>query len=408
MIILGSAGQGNDDAAQGFNILMGIVVMALPLWLTPLLIRFSTGIMGQVAGIVNNKSKGLIDRSRNVRNRKAGLAMHETLGSKQTSRNPFSRVYRRMQNSSQADARRQDIINSRNQTAFTQSERGENLDLSKKAASETLAAANESTNALYEELKSGQVVVPLNRKATSFEAQNAAQELHIQRDRLRSAQGVEQQEYAKALAGSPTLAKRAGGIDPRGESRVVAAANSAIAKAQDDAIAAEKTTMTQLDSSQLSAIMQDTSASIERRAAAAGQLVRTGADTDIYNALDYVGGLAKGESTTTLQQQIAADVGARKPYSIGAADFTKLGQGAYSGQFSAKVVGRIQGGKLSPDTVLFGGADELQQIINVADSGGISRSDPNYTQLKSQVATYLANPNNKQPPKEILDLVTKL
>lgn len=47
------------------NVILGMAVQVAPIVITPMLIKFSGGIIGKFAGIVNNPKKGLIDRSRN-------------------------------------------------------------------------------------------------------------------------------------------------------------------------------------------------------------------------------------------------------------------------------------------------------------------------------------------------------
>lgn len=46
-------------------VILGLVVQTVPLFITPFLIKLSSGLMGTIAGMVNNRSKGLFDRSKN-------------------------------------------------------------------------------------------------------------------------------------------------------------------------------------------------------------------------------------------------------------------------------------------------------------------------------------------------------
>jgi hypothetical protein len=52
-------------------VLFGMAVQTAPLVLTPLLVKFSGGLAGRVAGMVNNPNKGIIDRTRNFADEKA-------------------------------------------------------------------------------------------------------------------------------------------------------------------------------------------------------------------------------------------------------------------------------------------------------------------------------------------------
>ena len=233
-----------------------------------------------------------------------------------------------------------------------------------------------------------------------------------------SAQNVQQQEYADTLMSSPTLTQLAGGIDPRGESRVKAGAKAVLTDASNKAIAAEKSTMTRMvtgnglapfpDPNSLWAIVRDQNASVERRAAAAGQIMKTGADQEIHNLLDYIGDASIDPNISVddrafIQQQISDDMGGRKPTSIGAGDAAALSTGTYSGTFNSKVVGRIQAGKISGEGLANTSSDELDRMITVLQNGGIPAGDPAALALRDQIDEYLMSDMTKKPPKEISD-----
>lgn len=46
-------------------VILGLVVQTVPLFITPFLIRLSSGLMGTIAGMANDKSKGIFDRTKN-------------------------------------------------------------------------------------------------------------------------------------------------------------------------------------------------------------------------------------------------------------------------------------------------------------------------------------------------------
>ena len=59
--------------ASSINIvILGMIVQVAPLAIAPLLLKFSGGLLGRIAGIVNNPNKGLIDRTRKFANDRAG------------------------------------------------------------------------------------------------------------------------------------------------------------------------------------------------------------------------------------------------------------------------------------------------------------------------------------------------
>ena len=47
------------------TVILGMAVQVAPLFITPMLIKFSSGILGRVAGMLNDRSKGPVDRLRN-------------------------------------------------------------------------------------------------------------------------------------------------------------------------------------------------------------------------------------------------------------------------------------------------------------------------------------------------------
>lgn len=63
----GVAGAAIMNAADGHLhiLLIGMATQVIPLVLTPLLIQFSSGLLGRIAGMANNSSRGLADRTKN-------------------------------------------------------------------------------------------------------------------------------------------------------------------------------------------------------------------------------------------------------------------------------------------------------------------------------------------------------
>lgn len=143
MIIIGSAGQG-ESSAVGVTILIGMAITTLPLFLTPMIMKFSSGIMGSTASMLNGKFKNnALSRSmKGLRNRKASLAMGEgfnrTRPDGTASRNPFSRAYRAIQNNRQADEVRKENIGKSNKAAYLETTRSGTLDAQGKALGERI------------------------------------------------------------------------------------------------------------------------------------------------------------------------------------------------------------------------------------------------------------------------------
>lgn len=55
----------NTSGGQIAVVLIGLAVQVIPLFITPLIIRFSEGFLGRVAGMANDRKRGLVDRAKN-------------------------------------------------------------------------------------------------------------------------------------------------------------------------------------------------------------------------------------------------------------------------------------------------------------------------------------------------------
>lgn len=285
MIVIGSATQMDmtgQNSASMMTVVVGIAITVVPLFLTPLLIRFSSGILGQVAGMINNKNRGLIDRLRNTRNRKARLAMGEAINNPKNRRNPFTRAARRIQAGSRNDEQRQKIIDANNKSAYLdpsnakgaklaqgvanaelmgatlEAELKADVELGKertqsgvivrqKAAEQSVKATHARSDANFEELKSSSQALPTGDAAVRNAVANARssqQDLNIAQSRQRSAESMLQQEYATTLQNNGAVAKAAGGIDEvNGPTRVVASAINAQAGKEAENIKAAGTVL---------------------------------------------------------------------------------------------------------------------------------------------------------------------
>lgn len=413
-VILGTADPSNNGG--GMIILIGMAVQVVPLFLTPLIIKFSSGVLGTLAGMVNNKQRGLIDRARNTRNRKASLLGHEAFGGAKAARNPFGRLYRRINNSSRGDAMRQQTINNNNDANFANSDgMGRQLNYENQISSEAKQAAEGLNQVQYQESLSEAQGLPSDQKKAALiaQARQFQEEKNINAQRKGSAERVLSKEFAQALndPSSRGMAVRSGGIDPAGESRVRAAAMNAEAKAQSDGISAEATLMSNYDSSQLHSVLQSKNSTVEQRAAAAVRIAKSGSDGDIAKALDYVGNPSNGisaEDLETIQSNLGESLGARKPMGLGAGNMAELGRGVYRGPLSEKLTSRLRAGKLSGAGLHSATPDDLDMLSELIENESISNTDPQLIKLREQVTKYQSSANYQEPPKEILDRIAKI
>ena len=71
------------------TVLFGLAVQIAPLVITPLLFKFSGGLLGRIGQIANNPSKGVLDRSRNWGSSRAELAKKRSMGIDRKKANPW-------------------------------------------------------------------------------------------------------------------------------------------------------------------------------------------------------------------------------------------------------------------------------------------------------------------------------
>jgi len=94
-----------QNATNIFTMIFGMAVQIAPLVITPLLLKLSGGLLGKIAGIVNDPRKGLMDRTKNWSNDRAETRRNESLGMAGT-KNPFRRMAQRMDTSNRKNAQR--------------------------------------------------------------------------------------------------------------------------------------------------------------------------------------------------------------------------------------------------------------------------------------------------------------
>jgi hypothetical protein len=84
-----------QNATSMFMIALALAVQVAPLAITPLILRFSGGVLGRIAGLVNNPRKGFLDRSKNWANKRVDAGRQTALGNNST-KNPFRKAMQRV------------------------------------------------------------------------------------------------------------------------------------------------------------------------------------------------------------------------------------------------------------------------------------------------------------------------
>jgi len=254
--------------------IFGLAVQVAPLIVTPLLLKLSGGLLGRIAGMINDPRKGLMDRTKNWSNDRAEMHRQKSLSKPGGNKNPFRAVARRMDNSNREVKERTTLYSGMNDNRYNSTEPHEkiemqsletqdqkqlietrsnnryadsklvqgtvrNLDVELRNAKVSLDNTSKEVEVQFENLKatpSDHNRIPTELAAHALRAQLGAQQTSVLARQLVSAQEMQQAEFAEALATTPGLQIKAGGIDPKGAQRALAAAFAAQAKAHHEAV----------------------------------------------------------------------------------------------------------------------------------------------------------------------------
>lgn len=99
--------------------LFGMAVQIVPLVITPLLIQFSGGLIGRIAGVVNNSEKGIADRSKNWARDRAEMRKQHNLQKNPAEANRFNMARRGAQRMYAKDLARKQRLEKYKQDAET-------------------------------------------------------------------------------------------------------------------------------------------------------------------------------------------------------------------------------------------------------------------------------------------------
>jgi hypothetical protein len=328
--------------------------------------------------------------------------------------------------------------------AYETSDEGSQLNLHSQVAQDTLGAAKAETDAVISELRAGPEaagIVPgsdpeIEQIAVDLSAADIQK--RVQTQRAASAGHVTNVQYQQAVKASEGvangIAEQAGGIDVTsdgvkvGATRAVAAATQAIDRELGENIAMQKTTLESVSVPQLFTVMKDTTAPAEKRAAAAGLLMKNGGDQHVQEVIDYLGTVdatpskdaygndIPNQDIAVLQKQVAADIGARKPKGVGRSDITAMAEGGYgkngfkvetepdgtvklnpdgtpktsrkaAKSYEDSLVKRFNDGKFSEQTIADMGEDELARVANVIVKRGVGNGPGQVTEAQYKIFT---------------------
>jgi len=457
MLIIGTAGTGGD---QALLILLGMFTMVAPLIITPLLVRFSGGVIGQLAGMVNNKNKGLLDRTRKFSQGKADLAAKRSLRQpdklnrfgKPTLLSHGRRLARRLDagkrndqtmgkaydNEAESiwansaggihslDALAKTGVQSEidNNTAATRQKATLPVDLTLKArvTKMELDAAQSKEDQLVREMSTHVSNPQLDALNPSLraEAQNAVREKSVSDSAGALAQGIQTQEYAEAIERNAGLAQRAGGIDTHGASRAVANAMNIQTKASNDIIAAEKTTMRDMLGPQLGREASNKSNSTERRLAASSMKNSVSNPKDMITTIDSLsaqltaaisgGNVTEERVVREMQQQFMEDVGGKLPMSISGQTKGELAAGTFNRSSADDIIKAFNQGGYSGEKFANMSHHELDVVKDTLIRNKASLDPVRMGDIKTSINDFItaAVSLGKSPAGNIADPMDKI
>jgi len=264
-----------QNASSVIMIIFGLAVQVAPLVITPLLLKLSGGVLGKIAGIINDPRKGVLDRAKNWSKERVDANRQRSLRT-MTGNNPFRKIAQRLDNSNRnvkermaqygtendnryhetEDYRKihsgqfeanlnKERIENQNQahTQRTVNATGSDLhiaNLELEASKIALGEQTTTTDADIKEYRAGRRVATgkINTLMTAMKESTTATAAHAQR--ATSAE-FEQQKNISGAFSADTVAARAllrtaGGVDPNGMIRAEANARAALMKLEKEAL----------------------------------------------------------------------------------------------------------------------------------------------------------------------------
>ena len=243
-----------QNANSWIMVILGLAVQVSALAIAPLVFKLSGGVLGRVAGIVNNKNRGVIDRTKNWSRDRSQLAADKNSLSKADGQlnNGIRKVGRWANYRSRKFKTRSEAYQKLADDDYKLSRDNQIADIESRAAADQLSLADVTTANAYEEMKvkseNSQIPANLNKRAArryktlQEEVQQEARSIAIQGLRKNSIQRVNDYILANDLAEQENLRAQAGSVEnmyfgkDRGSQRVWSAARSTISKANKESI----------------------------------------------------------------------------------------------------------------------------------------------------------------------------
>lgn len=278
-----------QNATSIITVIFGLAVQVAPLVITPMLLKLSGGLLGRIAGMVNDPRKGLLDRTKNWSGAKADMHRQRGIGGPLKKNQIFRRTARGLAYNNRRTEKqteqykagfeeygtRRDISSRSGQKAEVETALSklatEEMHHNMGQAMEELRAGDSSglrrlrTQGDYstiETIRTSRVGKILPGGQLTEEEITERREIRVDKDKAfikyghkvveraveldqssrviasatASAQSIQLQKFAKAIDGDIQLQASAGGIDPNGAQRALANAFAIMSKARAETI----------------------------------------------------------------------------------------------------------------------------------------------------------------------------
>lgn len=244
--------QNATGANGGIMQILGMVVQVIPLALTPIILKLSGGVLGKFAGFVNDKNKGLYDRTKNYAKDRRETIKNKKLANPNMARFNPNRLRRWADHKGRALKKDLETSQKNAENSFRDTARYKKLDLEARQASRRADLLSAQDDNRYTEATLGHTPTDtygkydraLRAKFTKYSNWRDAQQAQFMSDIKdleteiavsglikNNAQRQQHSEFAEQLINSKELRERAGGNVFKDANGNLIGANAALASA---------------------------------------------------------------------------------------------------------------------------------------------------------------------------------
>ena len=224
--------------------ILGMLVQIIPLAITPLIMKFSGGVLGKFAGFVNDKNKGLYDRSKNYAKDRRETIKNKKLANANMARFNPNRLRRWADHKGRALKKDLETSQKNAENSFRDTARYKKLDLDARQASRRADLLSAQDDNRYTEATLGHAPTDIAKYSNWRNAKSYQQQAQFMSDIKdleteiataglikNNAQRQQHSEFAEQLISNKELREKAGGNVFTDENGNLIGANAALASA---------------------------------------------------------------------------------------------------------------------------------------------------------------------------------